>query len=210
MYTLTDKQFQEDAEPIFRKIFVNDDPFEAPFSSEIVSKMMLFPIWTDLESSFLQSLSKAAFREGDLGCYLSRLIEYDDCYNHCYIPLSELLKFYISPSDNEKSIREQKQIILYPEYAIFSEQGKWGLLVAEHCGVLGGSHQFIEAMRANLPNLDQQIYSWLSWLKLEKIRCNELYVGGQMPKYSWAEKLLVHLYGQESAKEMIIKTGILE
>ena len=208
MHSIDEVKYSEEVEPILREVFLNDNPFDRPFSPTISDRIVLFPIWTHLESCLIKCLVEAAKKVGDQGCYLSRLIEYGDNYDHCYILLSELSRFYASPSEFEQSISVQLHMVLSPEYVLFSEQGKWGLLVAEHFGVLGGSYEFIEKITKGLPNLQNQVYDWLNWIKNERMRTANQYLDG-LPKLDWLLELLTHIYGPEVSLEMMRETGIL-
>ncbi|MEG4213496.1 hypothetical protein QT994_26220, partial [Microcoleus sp. S13_B4] len=37
MHTLTEDEFHLEAEPFLRKVFVHDNPFKEPFSSQVIS-----------------------------------------------------------------------------------------------------------------------------------------------------------------------------
>jgi hypothetical protein len=48
MYILTEKQYQIEAEPLLRQVFINEDPFDEPFSPNVNSRMLVYPLydWT--------------------------------------------------------------------------------------------------------------------------------------------------------------------
>lgn len=203
MYTLSDEQFQQKIEPILRKVFVNNDPFDTPFSPNIISKMILYPCEIDLDHSLLNAIIKAASREGDSGCYLSQLWQFgDNYYYHCYIPLPELINFYTQPLEGERSIKAQLRIQMNPEYVLFSEHGTWGLMVShEYHGLLGGSIKFMKTICEELTSLGEQVYNWLNLLRwFQKQSSNTT--------LDWLPGLLAHVYDEGVAQRIIEKTEI--
>lgn len=73
MYILTEKQYQIEAEPILRQVFINEDPFDEPFSPNVNSRMLVYPLYDWTGSIFLKALIKAASDIGDREIYLSLL-----------------------------------------------------------------------------------------------------------------------------------------
>lgn len=202
MHTLTEAQYQVEAEPIFRLVFASDNQFGETFTPNITARRILYPLSFYLEQPFLQALIKAASSVGDTGCYLSRPWLDSNEPNHCYIPLSELLEGYVSSPGSEKLIGVQLEIELFTEYCLYSSQGKWGLLLCyDYYGVLGGSSQFIEQVRRVVPNLDEQVELFLRNYQQEK-------ADGAHLTLNWLPGLLAHVYGQETAKRLLRQTGL--
>lgn len=152
MYSLDDIEFKAKVEPILRKVFVVDNPFGEPFSSDIINRKIIYPIYNYPEQNLLEALIKAASIEGDKSCYLSTFWQSKGQPNHCHILFSELVDGFVSPSLG-KGIEEKLNMCIIPDYVIFSEQGRWGLLVSdEHHGMLGGSSKFIQVLSEYISN----------------------------------------------------------
>ena len=120
MYSLDDLEFQIKVEPILRKVFVVDNPFEEAFSTDITSRKIIYPIYNYPEQNLLEALIKAASVEG-AGCYLSLFWQSKGQPNHCYVPFSELVEGFASPSFG-KGIEENSICVLLQ--AIFYFQSK--------------------------------------------------------------------------------------
>ena len=205
MYILTDKQYQIKAEPILRKIFVKDDPFDKSFSQNISERIIVYPRYVDLDAILVKALIEEAYAIGDKGCYLSQLWIFDDDCNHCYIPLSELLEFYTAYSEKAKDI--DFKLDRNVEYVLYSETGKWGLMVShEHHGILGGFPKFMQVFKSFFPSYDKQIYDWLKYFREEKER-KTIYNLASLTLH-WLPDLLAHIYGEETAVKMLEKAGL--
>ncbi|MGK7874025.1 MAG: hypothetical protein AB4426_12145 [Xenococcaceae cyanobacterium] len=199
MHTLSEAQYQAEAEPILRRVFVNDDPFEEPFSPNITGRIIIYPCYNYLETPLIDALIAAASSLGDTSCYLTQLWRDEKEPNHCYIPLLQLHEFYCCSSGNNKLIEKIK---LLSEYVIYSGQGKWGLMVShEHHGMLGGSPEFIEAVYQVIPDLDRQVYDFLKNFQLSK-------AAGMRLTLEWLPELLTHVYGIDAAEKMLRETGL--
>lgn len=78
MYTLTEKEFKAEAEPILRRVFSTDNPFAShPFAETIPERRVLFGDEYDLKNMvsplLLDALIAAASSVGDTGCYFTML-----------------------------------------------------------------------------------------------------------------------------------------
>lgn len=198
MYSLDDIEFQTKVEPILRKVFAVDNPFGEPFSSGITHRKILYPIYNYPEQNLLEALIEAASIEGDKGCYLSTFWKSEGQPNHCYVPFSELVDGFATPSLG-KGIEERLNMYIIPDYIIFSEQGRWGLMVSdEHHGMLGGSSKFIQILSDYISNIDDQVYDFLREMK-------DLKIDGSSKKLNWLLQMLTHVYGRENAVKIIEK-----
>lgn len=201
MQILTDAQYQIEAEPILRKVFVNDDPFDNTFSLNITERLILYRCETYLEADLIEGLVAAASDLGDTNCYLTNLFRDDEKPNDYYLPLSELHDEYVGSSCNDVPTEEGLDLTCWIEYVIYSAGGKWGLMVShEHHGMLGGSSEFINKVREFVPNLDEQVYLFLK--KLKSIS----YSPGA--KLDWISGLLTHVYKQEKAEKLLKEIGV--
>jgi len=198
MYSLNDVEFNTKIEPILNKVFVADNPFGEPFSSDITTRKIVYPIYDYPEHNLLEALIEAASKEGDMGCYLSLFWHSEGQPNHCYIPFSELIDGFASPSLG-KGIAERLNMCVFPGYVLFSEQGKWGLMVSdEHHGLLGGSSEFVRIFSEYISDIDRQVYNFLEVMQ-------DLKTDGSRKKLNWLLQMLSHIYGREDAVKMIEK-----
>ena len=86
-----------------------------------------------------------------------------------------------------------------PGYILFSEQGKWGLMVSdEHHGLLGGSSEFMRIFSEHTPDIDRQVYDFLEVM-------HDVRTDGSRKKLNWLLQILSHVYGRENALDMIEK-----
>lgn len=205
MYVLSEPQFKLEAEPILLRVFVNDNPFDQPFSPNVMGRIIVYPCEGAIDSPLIDVLIAAAANLGDTGCYISLLpTAYPgDGPGHCYIPLSDFLEGYAGPPGSDMLIGARLGINPYTlDSVIYSASGKWGLMRShERHGLLGGPPEFIEEIRAGVPDLDRQVYGFL-----ERLRWLLVDAGVNPPdvtRNKWLPGLLAHVYGPEAAEKIL-------
>ena len=203
MYILTGAQYQAEAEPAFRGVFATNNPSadDGIFTSNIVSRRILHPCYGYVEPQLLMdTIIAAAANLGDVGCYILLTCELPGKPRHCYISLAEFAAPEISPET-------QLGINFISDYFIYSERGKWGVaLSGAYYGLLGGSPEFIEEVRAGFPGLDEQVYEFLQYWKND--RDEALSRGLKSRLGNWLPRLLTHVYGIEIAEKLLRETGL--
>jgi hypothetical protein len=205
MYALTDAEFEIEAEPLLRQIFNHSDPTVAPFAPNVSVRKILYPCFSNFEEAIpVRALVEAATSIGDAGCYISLWIKTPGEPNHCYIPLSEFEAGYAGPPDSDTLIGVQLGIHVYSCYTIiFSSTGRWGLMIVEEgLALLGGTPEFIAALEAKVPDLNQQVYAYLEDLRQSKL-------AGRRLTIEWLPGLLAHIYGTETAKRLLQEVEVM-
>lgn len=215
MRILTEAEYQQEALPIMRRVFAENEPYKQPFSSLISEKVIVFPCEILPEPFLVNGLFLGATQIGDIGCYFSQLWRNENQPNDCYIPLSELREVCGSlPSTYQlantedldvdlESLDLELHMNLLLENAFYSATGKWGFMRSHgRFGVLGGSLEFIEAVRQIIPDLDRQVYDFLENYQLSKS------VGMRLT-LDWLPELLNHIYGQETAEMLLREAELL-
>lgn len=194
MYSLNNAEYYQKVEPIFKKVFIKSDDCGQPFSCNISRRVIIYPIFVHPKSIFLEAIIQAGSIERDVGCYLTVFWKSFEQPNHCYIPFSQLLSF---AEDSEERIEKQLNMFIFPTYVLFSEQGKWGLIVSDtHHGILGGSSGFIELFSKLIPDLDNQVYDFLEDMQ-------DLRTDGSYKKLNWLSGMLIHVYGEKKAHQIL-------
>lgn len=200
MDILTKAQYEAEAEPILRKVFVNDDPFDNTFSPNITERLILYRCEPYLEFNLIEGLITGASYLGDTHCYLRNLSSSIDPETkiiepqNYYMLLSELYEEQVGAGLNI-------DFSFWIDYVIYSPQGTWGLMIShESHGMLGGSPKFINKIREFEPTLDNQIE-----LFLQKFQSIKRHIPGA--RLEWLPGLLTHVYGQVIAEKMLKETG---
>lgn len=211
MRILSKTEYQQEAQPILRRVFNENKLYEQPFSSLITEKVIIFPCEDLADSLLVNGLCTGAIQVSDIGCYLTQLWHAEHQLNNCYISIPELQASYgdsitINKSSNVDLNLSRVDIELYmdiiPDHLLYSATGKWGLMTShERFGLLGGSHEFMEAVRRYVPDLDEQVYRLLEDYQLSKTT-------GMHLTLEWLPVLLTHLYGQEIAEKVLKETGL--
>ncbi|WP_107669627.1 hypothetical protein [Cyanothece sp. BG0011] len=202
MYILTELQYKKEAEPILKKIFIDDDPFGKCVNSSIEESLIVFPCRSYIEPHLIEGIIKVAYKLKEKNCYLTNIFRYDDTPNHYYISLSELSEEYLRSSSNISSNEVTLKIDDWIEYVIYSEKGTWGLMIShERHGILAGSSQFINIIRQSVSDLDNQVHLFLD--KIESLRFSP------NATLEWVPELLYHIYNKEKAQEMLSRIKML-
>jgi hypothetical protein len=197
MRILTDTEFQSEAEPALRKIFVSDDPFEKPFSPNVAVRMLLHDVFHVVESPLLEALIDAAYIEGDKGFFLSMLSSKTHGLEvrNWYIPFSEISEY----GENSK----QFGYAFITANVIYSPQGKWGVMASyDGIALLGGTQKFVEQIRLRIPDLDEQVFKFIADQKWMSENGDD--------EQNWILELLTQVYGQEMGEEIFRKSKLPE
>lgn len=201
MYTLSQNQYQPEAEPIFQRVFITDDPLANEiFSPAMKARIIFFALTEQIEIPIMDAVIASATNLGDSGCYISLTEQWDkNPANNCYIPFSE---FSLPEIDLPKL-----GMYFVSDYFIYSSSGKWGVLVSSaHYGLLGGSQEFIEGVRGAFPELDREVYDFLQYWK--NYRDDAVSRGHKSTLGDWLPVLLRHVYGAEEAENLLQETGL--
>jgi hypothetical protein len=198
MYALSDTAFELEAEPIFRKVFVKGG-LEEVFSSSIAVRRFIYPCSGFHEDGLpIKAIISAALDLGDTGCYFALGYPPIGQPVGCYVPLSELAEGYDGEPDSDNLISAKLDVD--PDQIntmIFSASGQWGAFSFEGgLGFLGGNSIFFDRVRSFVPDLDQQVYSYLADLREDKL-------AGYRLTLEWLPGLLTHFYGNELAQQML-------
>ena len=212
MHILTEAEFHLEAEPFLRKIFVHDNPFKEPFSSQVIGRIIIYPCDGENDLLLIDALINAAVNLGDTGSYISLLpTGYpSDQISHCYISLSEFLEGYAG-TEEDRLIGSRLGINPYTsDSVIYSAQGKWGLMKShESFGLLGGSPEFIEEIRGAVQDLDKQVYGFFERLRLLLVDCDVN--PPDITRNKWLPTLLTHVYGSQVAEKLLLEeTQLIE
>lgn len=202
MYALTDEQYRVEAKPLLRQVFVNDDPFNHPFSSRVTARRIIYPCSNYVEQPLIDAVIAAAFKIGDIGCYISLIWSNPDSTVHAYVPLSDFLEAYTGPPGPQR-IEVKLNMDIISENIIYSDTGRWGIMLShEYNGLLGGTPEFIELVQAAIPDLDLQVYGFLR--RLQGFKSDR----PLSVTLNWLPGLLTHVYGSEIAEKLLQETGL--
>ena len=214
MHTLTYQEFQREAEPVLHQVFVGNHEAE-PFQSHVEDRLFLFlPDGGDLdryyywERQLAEALAHAAKSIGDTGSYLAALWESKKPLKnaYAYIPISELVDALAYPPclhGDSKRVWAQLGVPSGLGYCLCSANGRWGMLATfDEYGFLGGSSEFMQAVRSYFPGIEKEVLEFLHDLRLAQMDGDEINI-------EWLEQTLVHVYGANTAQQLIVDSGLV-
>ncbi len=151
MRILSQTEYEQQAKSIFRRVFIENELYEQPFSSSITERVIVFPCEILPDPYLVNALFAGATKVNDVGCFFSQLWRSSEEPNDCYIPLKELCEICGGlPSTynlDNKNLDLELHMNLICENAFYSATGKWGLMRShEGFSVLGGSPSFMNAV----------------------------------------------------------------
>jgi hypothetical protein len=125
MESLTQNEFEQKVKKTYKAIFNNEDPYGEPFRSNMNPRLLLYGYRYGLQEPWLSPITEAIGSLGEEGFYLSLLRRTGKGPWHWYVPLREAA-IYVSE--------------IFPiENAIYSVNGKWGIICSEEDhAVVGG------------------------------------------------------------------------
>ena len=135
---LTESEWIERAVPARDRVFTTLDPFDAPFSEDVVERRLLFPVSYQLEPAQIAIVRAAAKGVGDESIFLeSRVDSTPDAFYWEFSADGE------GPYDVIESVLEN---------AILSSSGKWGMTISEEDhAVIGGVPEFMQMIAESFP-----------------------------------------------------------
>lgn len=197
MYIVDEAEYLTKADPALRQIFINDNPFNCPFSPKVKERRIIYRYNFEITSPLIDAVIVAASNLGDTGCYFALAGERtgQESVSYVYIDFSDFFSIY----RNEKhKYYEKIRYFFSVENFIYSPQGLWGVLLShESFGLLGGIPKFIETIEKLIPDINQQVYDFISYFRDFKSRYPKL------ATIDWLPELLNHVYGKETAKKML-------
>lgn len=197
MKALTESEYQLQAEPALRKIFLNNRPLLPIFGEAVEARKILYEYRTpDLEVTPI--IVQVASELGEDGFFFSNLIPQPISQvtqvdaNHWWIPFDEVSVFL---SCNTDIFNFAFQL----ENVIYSPTGEWALMwTFENLGILAGTNRYIDRVSQMIPSIDQQILNYLNQLTEYKN-----IVGIKNINIAWLPSFLEHIFGKAVAVRML-------
>ena len=185
MEPITDIAFQKSIKAIYQSVFVNEDPYRAPFQPTMQPRLLLYWFRYGLleNEAWLVPVTEAIRALGEDGFYLTELGQPGPEPHHWYVPIDEA-GLYIKT--------------IYPrENAIYSTRGHWGIICSEEDhAIVAGPQGFIDIIYRSVPDWDYRLNLFLENWKGYYEQNNRI-------KIDWLPTLLSHVYGTEKAKKML-------
>jgi hypothetical protein len=217
MHVLSQEEFELVAEPLLYQVFVGNN-YTEPFQPQVEERLFLyFPCGDDLERNnywekqLYEAIAHAASQIDDRGCYLvsswqgtlpvtifdGSIANGSPMNRAGYINQSEIAEEF-----GNLTVWSQLNISNTFDFCLCSESGKWGLLkrIYDHA-FLGGTGEFMQAVKSYFPEIEQEIHEYLS-----DARIDQMY--GDNISITWLKQALTHVYGAEVAEEMLIKSQL--
>jgi hypothetical protein len=182
----------------FHAVFRTTDTFGTPFTAHVESRIILYLALTPVTTS---AVVAAAAALGETTAYFSQIEDYQG---------PDLAAFMTTDlyGDDDPEQRQRRHWLVdlsansYPlvpdvglsmtDTAVYSTRGTWGVLVSfESFAVAGGSRQFMDALKAALPGLDEQAVAF----------CRRYAPVEMLPT------LLDHLYGPMIASRLLAEAA---
>jgi hypothetical protein len=196
------------------------ESFGKPFQPAVASRLILYPLAFWLISEELHGLRRAAAEIGDEGFYEWM------CEGYSNLPIDPAqmalwgIDFekepprYYAVTDDEEPESER-----YLETAWLSSSGRWGMIIShEEHGVIGGTEEFIQALRVHLPALEQPrevrpdgtLEPTDEWIQIDDqvIAFIQAATEWSHDPASWLPDHLAHVYGENAVADLIAKAGV--
>lgn len=191
MRVVSEQEFQQEAFPTLRQLFLTDDPYGPSFGPASEERLVLFPYKLCLEPPLLEIIVKTAKSLQEDGFYVSILRP---------PPLEERLQpyhWFVSFED-----LEEYQTLVGPlENVIYSPKGTWGLMGSyEWHGLLGGRRSFINTVKSQLPNIEKGVIDFLvEWKGFQEKHGADV---------EWVSNLVFQAYDTAKGLHLLKSVGI--
>lgn len=183
------------AKTAFNRVFKSTDPFDEPFQRDITERLIVYPTDYELEESLYSAVGATAKILKESTAFISLIEGYKgqefEARDHWQIDF-----------DNYpyQELRNQGWNPLM-ENAIYSINGTWGIIIShEQHAVVGGPNIFIDALKTNMPDIENQVQEFVSAWKY-----NRDHLGSEI---GWLPQLLIHVYGMEKSQKLLINADL--
>lgn len=194
MKALTESEYLLDAEPVLRRVFLNDNPLLPVFGEAVERRKVLYEYRTP-DTQITPVLVQVASELGDDGFFFSNLMRRASDpvdANHWWIPFDEVSIFL---SCNTDIFNFAYQL----ENVIYSRSGQWGLMwTFENLGILAGTGSCIDKVCQIIPSIEKQVGNYLNSIKESKDTW-----GTENINITWLPSFLEHVFGREVAIMML-------
>ncbi|MEM7758681.1 MAG: hypothetical protein AAF298_11220 [Cyanobacteria bacterium P01_A01_bin.40] len=197
MRFLSEAEYRQEAKPMLRKVFVDDDPYGAIFVPEVPEKRIIYGRYAEPFPPLMDGIIKGAMELGDKGFYHTAIwLSKTEPVRHCYISFAEYNLPWKEQNEKEWAAIEMFHCL---ENAVYSPSGKWGCIFAhEHHSLIAGTKEMMNAIQETIPDLDfeKQIHDFIThW---QYYNYNGFHT-------SWILALLTQLCGGEQAQTLLDK-----
>jgi hypothetical protein len=200
MRILTETDYRQESELALRKIFINDNPRDPCFGSNAEVRKLIYE-YHPPEYKLVSAIMQCASKLSEQSFYISILTRSSSSNTeepfHWSVPLSEVSTYL---SVNTDIFRFAYQL----ENVIYSPNGLWGIVgTFENFGILAGKSEIINEVVSVVPEIDQQVYDFLSHI----ITCVREW-GMEGVNIGWLPNLMNQIYGKEASLRMLKESGI--
>lgn len=195
MRPLTIEEFQLEAESAYKTVFAGNNPYDEPFQPNIKHRMLIYPFRLALNYQFndpwLDPVVNAIKMMGEDGFYLTAFgkpkpEDQKEPYDW-YIPI--------------KDAGNYKDLLYDRENAIYSVNGRWGIICSdEDHALVGGPRELIDSIIQMVPDMDFRVNEFLEVWKY--------YYKRNHANIKWLPKMLFHIYEHEYAKKLLMDANL--
>ena len=195
MRFLNEAEYEQEAKPMLRQVFIDDDPYGAIFVPHVEDKKIIYGRYAEFFSPLSDAIVKAAVNLGDEGFYYTAIwLSETEPVRHCYISFAE---FNLPYEQRNEEDWEKIEPFHWLEHAVYSPSGQWGIIFAhEHHALIAGTKEMMEAIRGAISDLDfeEQIHDFIKhW---QYYNSNGFHTG-------WISALLTQLCGKQKAQDLL-------
>lgn len=196
MKFFSETEYSQKIEPILRKIFTEDDPYEGIFAETMPEKRIICgnEFYTDFSPPLSDAVIQAAERIGDRGFYWTAMLQQEP--RHCYLLFDEFKLPVEQVNQKDKDILDSFDVW---NHVIYSPSGQWGFMISRDDGkhgLIAGKKEFIQSIELSIPNFsfEQQIHNFLDYWS---------YYASNSYHTTWIFSLLTQVCGKEKAKKLL-------
>lgn len=152
----------------FQKVFKGIDPFHEVFKDAVVERLIIYP--TDgyyLTPEQFEALLISAKIVGDSEVYISEVESQSDCFEASESDRRYQCKHWIV--ENQTELNQYYKLPIVLENAIYSPQGKWGIIIShEEHALLGGTNEFMRNYKASYRKWNKDTESFIGTWECNK------------------------------------------
>ena len=195
MRFLSEVEYEREAKPILRRVFIDDDPYGAIFVPQAEAKKIIYGRYAEFFPPLSDAVVSAAANLGDEGFYHTAIwLSETEPVRHCDISFAEFNQPYEQRNDEDWDKIESFDLL---ENVVYSPSGQWGAIFAhEHHALIAGTEDMMETIKNIVPDLDfeEQIHDFIKHWQ---------YYNSNGFHTEWILALLTQLCGKQKAQSLL-------
>jgi hypothetical protein len=129
--------------------------------------------------------------------------------SYYYVSIDQVEYAFCEEGIAQEFMDKDRPFLFFDRYTVYSAQKRWVMVVDQeaHCALLGGDEALADLLTLKCSQVSHSIQEFLDyWRPDVPFTSSTLDLEAY---YAWLPRMLIHVYGQEKAMNLLHESGIL-